>query len=166
MHLTPENPEQFHTISALVLTFLLVVLTLIGADWLNGYKRSIIPEDARLKTPQKAFQTFSGIWLIGANLVLLVLTAYPEYTFTETLHTLLIYSPALLAAAAILPALIVGIYHLLKTTRIAVGFLAHIIITPAWFIGKMILKVVNAWSQFMTKTLIKNPAPTNSERAR
>lgn len=58
MHLTPENPEQFHTISALVLTFLLVVLALIGADWLNGYKRSIIPEDARLKTPQKAFQTF------------------------------------------------------------------------------------------------------------
>ena len=164
MHLTPENPEQFHTISALVLTFLLVVLTLIGADWLNGYKRSIIPEDARLKTPQKAFQTFSGIWLIGANLVLLVLTAYPEYTFTETLHTLLIYSPALLAAAAILPTLIVGTYHLLKTTRIAVGFLAHIlIITPAWFIGKMILKLVNAWSQFMTKTLIK---PTNSERAR
>lgn len=127
------------------------------------YKRAVIPKDSRLKTPQKAFQAFSGIWLAAANFILLILTSGPRYTLPEILQVLATTEPILLGIALILPALIVGTYHLLKTTRI----LAHIlIITPAWFTGKMILKAINAWSQLMTKTLIKTSTPTNSERAR
>lgn len=159
----PMTPEQFRIFSTAVLTGLLILLTLAGADWLKDYKRAVIPKDSRLKAPQKAFQAFSGIWLAGANLILLILTAGPRYTLPEVLQTLAQAAPILLGIALILPALIVGAYHLLRIGRIAISIL---LITPAWFIGKMILKAVNTWSQLMTKTLIKNPAPTNSERTR
>ena len=167
MNNTPMTPEQFRIFSTAVLTGLLILTTLAGADWLKDYKRAVIPKDSRLKTPQKAFQAFSGIWLAAANFLLLFLTAGAKYALPEALQTFAQAEPALLGIALILPALIVGTYHLLRITRITVGFLARIlIITPAWFIGKMILKAVTAWSQFMTKTLIKTPAPNNSERAR
>jgi hypothetical protein len=167
MNNTHITPEQFRFFSTAVLTGVLILTTLVGADWLKDYKRAVIPKDSRLKTPQKAFQAFSGIWLAAANFILLFLTIGPRYTLPEVLQTLATTEPALLGITLILPALIVGTYHLLRITRIAVGFLARIlIITPAWFIGKMILRAVTAWSQFMTKTLIKTPAPNNSERAR
>lgn len=165
MNNAPMTPEQFRIFSTAVLTGLLILTTLTGAEWLNDYKRGIT-KNTRLETPQKAFQAFSGIWLAAANFILLILTAGPKYTLPEILQVLATTAPILLGIALILPALIVGTYHLLRITRIAVGFLARIlIITPAWFTGKMILKAVNAWSQLMTKTLIKNPA-NNSERAR
>lgn len=161
------TPEEFRIFSTAVLTGLLILITLTGADWLKDYKRAVIPKDSRLKAPQKAFQAFSGIWLILANFAIFLLSAGPKYTPLEVLQTLVTAAPILLGIALILPALIVGTYHLLRITRIAVGFLARIlIITPAWFTGKMILKAVNAWSQLMTKTLIKTSTPTNSERAR
>lgn len=160
------TPEEFRIFSTAVLTGLLILITLTGADWLKDYKRAVIPKDSRLKAPQKAFQAFSGIWLILANFAIFLLSAGPKYTPLEVLQTLVTAAPILLGIALILPALIVGTYHLLRITRIAVGFLARIlIITPAWFTGKMAMKLVNAWSSFMTKTLIKTPA-NNSERAR
>lgn len=163
MNNAPMTPEEFRIFSTAVLTGLLILVALAGADWLKDYKRAVIPKDSRLKTPQKAFQTFSGIWLAAANFILLILTSGPRYTLPEVLQVLATAEPIILGIALILPALIVGTYHLLKTTRI----LAHIlIITPAWFTGKMILKAVNGWSQLMTKTLIKTSTPTNSERAR
>lgn len=165
MNNAPMTPEQYRIFSTAVLTGLLILTTLTGAEWLNDYKRGIT-KNTRLETPQKAFQAFSGIWLAAANFILLILTAGPKYTLPEILQVLATTAPILLGIALILPALIVGTYHLLRITRIAVGFLARIlIITPAWFTGKMILKAVNAWSQLMTKSLIKNPA-NNSERAR
>lgn len=161
------TPEEFRIFSTAVLTGLLILITLTGADWLKDYKRAVIPKDSRLKAPQKAFQAFSGIWLILANFAIFLLSAGPKYTPLEVLQTLVTAAPILLGIALILPALIVGTYHLLRITRIAVGFLARIlIITPAWFTGKMAMKLVNAWSSFMTKTLIKTSTPTNSERAR
>lgn len=160
------TPEEFRIFSTAVLTGLLILITLTGADWLKDYKRAVIPKDSRLKAPQKAFQAFSGIWLILANFAIFLLSAGPKYTPLEVLQTLVTAAPILLGIALILPALIVGTYHLLRITRITVGFLARIlIITPAWFTGKMAMKLVNAWSSFMTKTLIKTPA-NNSERAR
>ena len=166
MNIASMSPEQFHALSTQVLTGYLAFTTLAGACWLKDYKQGI-PKDARLGTPQKAFPFISGIWLTGASIIIFALSASHEDTFPEALHTLLIYSPALLAAAVILPALSVGAYHLLKILRIAVGFLACIlIITPAWFIGKMTLKAVSAWSQLMTKTLIGTTTNKTSERAR
>lgn len=166
MNNAPMTPEEFRIFSTAVLTGLLILTTLTGADWLKDYKRAVIPKDSRLKTPQKAFPIFSGIWLILANFAIFLLSAGPKYTPLEVLQTLVTAAPILLGIALILPALIVGTYHLLRITRIAVGFLARIlIITPAWFTGKMAMKLVNAWSSFMTKTLIKTPA-NNSERAR
>lgn len=159
MNNAPMTPEQFRIFSTAVLTGLLILTTLAGTEWLKDYKRDAIPKDSRLKTPQKAFQAFSGIWLAAANFILLILTSGPRYTLPEILQVLATTEPILLGIA-----LIVGTYHLLRITRVTVGFLAHIlIITPAWFIGKMMMKLVAAWSQFMTKTLIKT---TNSERAR
>lgn len=167
MNNAPMTPEEFRIFSTAVLTGLLILIALVGVDWLNGYKRSLYPEESRLKTPQKAFQAFSGIWLAAANLLLLFLTAGAKYTLPEALQTFAQTEPILLGIALILPVLIVGTYHLLRITRIAVGFLARIlIITPAWFIGKMILKAVNAWSQLMTKTLIGTTTNKTSERAR
>lgn len=164
---TPMTPEQFRIFSTAVLTGLLILITLAGADWFKDYKRAVIPNDSRLKAPQKAFQAFSGIWLAGANLILLLLTTGPRYTLPEVLQTFATTEPILLGITLILPALIVGTYHLLKITRTILGFLANtIIILPAWFIGKILMKLVTAWSQFMTKTLIQTPAHTNSERAR
>ena len=163
MNNAPMTPEQFRIFSTAVLTGLLILTTLTGADWLKDYKRAVIPKDSRLKTPQKAFQAFSGIWLAAANFILLILTAEPKYTLPEILQVLATTEPILLGIALILPALIVGTYHLLRIGKIAISIL---IITPAWFTGKMILKAVNAWSQLMTKTLIKTSTPTNSERAR
>lgn len=164
MNNAPMTPEQFRIFSTAVLTGLLILTTLAGTEWLKDYKRDAIPKDSRLKTPQKAFQAFSGIWLAAANFILLILTSGPRYTLPEILQVLATTEPILLGIALILPALIVGTYHLLRITRVTVGFLAHIlIITPAWFTGKMMMKLVAAWSQFMTKTLIKT---TNSERAR
>lgn len=160
MNNNPMTPEQFRIFSTAVLTGLLILTTLAGADWLKDYKRAAIPKDSRLKTPQKAFQAFSGIWLAAANFILILLTSGPRYTLPEVLQVLATTEPILLGIALILPALTVGAYHLLRIGRIAISIL---IITPAWFIGKMILKAVNAWSQIMTKTLIKT---TNSERAR
>ena len=166
MNNAPMTPEEFRIFSTAILTGLLILVALAGADWLKDYKRAVIPKDSRLKTPQKAFQAFSGIWLILANFAIFLLSAGPKYTPLEVLQTLAAAEPILLGIALILPALIVGTYHLLRITRIAVGFLARIlIITPAWFTGKMAMKLVNAWSSFMTKTLIKTPA-NNSERAR
>lgn len=157
------TPEQFRIFSTAVLTGLLILTTLAGADWLKDYKRAVIPKDSRLKAPQKAFQAFSGIWLAAANFILIILTSGPRYTLPEVLQVLATTEPILLGITLILPVLIVGTYHLLRIGRIAISIL---IIIPAWFTGKMILKAVNAWSQIMTKTLIKTPAPTNSERAR
>lgn len=166
MNNAPMTPEQFRIFSTAVLTGLLILTTLAGADWLKDYKRAVIPKDSRLKAPQKAFQAFSGIWLAAANFILIILTSRPRYTLPEVLQVLATTEPILLGITLILPVLIVGTYHLLRITRIAVGFLARIlIITPAWFTGKMAMKLVNAWSSFMTKTLIKTPA-NNSERAR
>lgn len=165
MNNAPMTPEEFRIFSTAVLTGLLILITLTGAEWLNNYKRGIT-KNTRLETPQKAFPIFSGIWLILANFAIFLLSAGPKYTPLEVLQTLAAAEPILLGIALILPALIVGTYHLLRITRIAVGFLARIlIITPAWFTGKMAMKLVNAWSSFMTKTLIKTPA-NNSERAR
>jgi hypothetical protein len=168
MNNAPMTPEEFRIFSTAVLTGLLILVALAGADWLKDYKRAVIPKDSRLKTPQKAFQAFSGIWLAAANFILLILTSGPRYTLPEILQVLATTAPILLGITLILPALIVGTYHLLRITRIAVGFLARIliIILPAWFIGKILMKLVTAWSQFMTKTLIKTSTPTNSERAR
>lgn len=167
MNNAPITPEEFRIFSTAVLTALLILIALAGADWLKDYKRAVIPKDSRLKTPQKAFQAFSGIWLAAANLLLLILTSGAKYTLPEALQVLATAEPILFGIALILPALIVGTYHLLRITRIAVGFLARIlIITPAWFIGKMILKAVNAWSQLMTKTLIGTTTNKTSERAR
>lgn len=163
MNNAPMTPEQFRIFSTAVLTGLLILIALAGADWLKDYKRAVIPKDSRLKAPQKAFQVFSGIWLVAANFMLLLLTSGPRYTLPEILQVLATAEPILFGITLILPALIVGAYHLLRIGRIAIGVL---IITPAWVTGKMILKAINTWSQIMTKTLIKNPAPTNSERAR
>lgn len=163
MNNTPMTPEQFHIVSTAVLTGLLILVTLAGADWLKDYKRAVIPKNSRLKAPQKAFQAFSGIWLAAANFILIILTSGPRYTLPEVLQVLATTEPVLFGITLILPVLIVGAYHLVRIGRIAISIL---LITPAWFTGKMILKTVNAWSQIMTKTLIKNPAPTNSERAR
>lgn len=159
----PMTPEQFRIFNTAVLTGLLILVALAGAEWLKDYKRAVIPKDSRLKAPQKAFQAFSGIWLAAANFILILLTSGPRYTLPEVLQVLATAEPILFGIALILPALIVGTYHLLRIGRIAIGIL---LITPAWLTGKMILKAVNTWSQLMTKTLIKNPAPTNSERAR
>lgn len=165
MNNNPMTPEEFHTLCVLALTGVLTLTTLVGTDWLNDYKRGKT-KNTRIETPQKAFPIFSGIWLILANFAIFLLSAGPKYTPLEVLQTLVTAAPILLGIALILPALIVGTYHLLRITRIAVGFLARIlIITPAWFTGKMAMKLVNAWSSFMTKTLIKTPA-NNSERAR
>ncbi len=163
MNNAPMTPEEFRIFSTAVLTGLLILVALAGADWLKDYKRAVIPKDSRLKTPQKAFQAFSGIWLAAANFILLILTSGPRYTLPEILQVLATTAPILLGITLILPALIVGTYHLLRIGKIAISIL---IITPAWFTGKMILKAVNAWSQLMTKTLIKTSTPTNSERAR
>lgn len=163
MNNAPMTPEEFRIFSTAVLTGLLILVALAGADWLKDYKRAVIPKDSRLKTPQKAFQAFSGIWLILANFAIFLLSAGPKYTPLEVLQTLAAAEPVLLGIALILPTLIVGTYHLLRIGKIAISIL---IITPAWFTGKMILKAVNAWSQLMTKTLIKTSTPTNSERAR
>ena len=163
MNNAPMTPEEFRIFSTAVLTGLLILVALASADWLKDYKRAAIPKDSRLKAPQKVFQAFSGIWLAATNFILFILTLGPRYTLPEVLQVLATAEPILFGIALILPALIVGTYHLFRIGRIAVSIL---IITPAWFIGKMILKAVNTWSQLMTKTLIKNPAPTNSERAR
>lgn len=162
MNNAPMTPEQFRIFSTAVLTGLLILIALAGADWLKDYKRAVIPKDSRLKAPQKAFQAFSGIWLAAANFILLILTSGPRYTLPEVLQVLATAEPILFGIALILPALIVGTYHLLRIGKIAISIL---IITPAWFTGKMAMKLVNAWSSFMTKTLIKTPA-NNSERAR
>ena len=163
MNNAPMTPEEFRIFSTAVLTGLLILITLAGADWLKDYKRAVIPKESRLKAPQKAFQAFSGIWLAAANFTLFLLTTGPRYTLPEVLQTLATTEPALLGIALILPVLIVGTYHLLRITRITVRFL---VLIPAWLTGKMILKAVNGWSQLMTKTLIKTSTPTNSERAR
>lgn len=162
MNNAPMTPEEFRIFSTAVLTGLLILITLTGAEWLKDYKRGIT-KNTRLETPQKAFPIFSGIWLILANFAIFLLSAGPKYTPLEVLQTLAAAEPVLLGIALILPALIVGTYHLLRIGKIAISIL---IITPAWFTGKMILKAVNAWSQLMTKTLIKTSTPTNSERAR
>lgn len=162
---SPMTPEEFRIFSTAVLTGYLAFSTLAGACWLHEYKQGI-PKDSRLGTPQKAFPILSGIWLAGANLLLFALTAAPKYTLPEVLQVLAAAAPILLGIALILPALIVGTYHLLRITRTILGFLANtLIILPAWFIGKMVMKLVTAWSQFMTKTLIKTPT-NHSERAR
>lgn len=163
MNNAPMTPEEFRIFSTAVLTGLLILVALAGADWLKDYKRAVIPKDSRLKAPQKAFQAFSGIWLAAANFILIILTSGPRYTLPEILQVLATAEPIILGIALILPALIVGAYHLLRIGRIAISIL---LITPAWFTGKMILKLVNAWSQLMTNTLIKTTKPTNSERAR
>lgn len=159
----PMTPEEFRIFSTAVLTGLLILIALAGAEWLKDYKRAVIPKGSRLKAPQKAFQAFSGIWLAAANFILILLTSGPRYTLPEVLQVLATAEPILFGIALILPALIVGTYHLLRITRITVRFL---VLIPAWFTGKMILKAVNTWSQFMTNTLIKTTKPTNSERAR
>ena len=165
MNNAPMTPEEFRIFSTAVLAGVLTCTTLTGACWVHEYKQGGT-KDTRLDTPQKAFQAFSGIWLASSTLILFALTAGPKYTLPEVLQTLAQAAPILLGITLILPALIVGTYHLLRITRIAGGFLARIlIITPAWFTGKMAMKLVNAWSSFMTKTLIKTPA-NNSERAR
>lgn len=165
MNNAPMTPEEFRIFSTAVLAGVLTCTTLTGACWVHEYKQGVT-KDTRLDTPQKAFPIFSGIWLILANFAIFLLSAGPKYTLPEVLQTLAQAAPILLGIALILPALIVGTYHLLRITRIAGGFLVGIlIITPAWFTGKMAMKLVNAWSSFMTKTLIKTPA-NNSERAR
>lgn len=101
MNNAPMTPEQFRIFSTAVLTGLLILTTLTGAEWLKDYKRDAIPKDSRLKTPQKAFQAFSGIWLAAANFILLILTSGPKYTPLEVLQTLVTAAPILLGVVLV-----------------------------------------------------------------
>lgn len=103
MNNAPMTPEEFHIVSTAVLTGLLILVTLAGADWLKDYKRAVIPKDSRLKAPQKAFQAFSGIWLAAANFILLILTSGPRYTLPEVLQVLATTEPVLFGITHPLP---------------------------------------------------------------